>query len=130
VPANPQALRFSFAYLQTDHPQFPFASCTGEYFNALLSKLTFYSTMPVDHFVQEDAVQHRHTITWLDTSIPDGFPIVDPNELGTDTAWQFCLDANNGRYHHQWRVHGFVVETTFYVVWLDAVHGLLKRDGE
>lgn len=95
----------------------------------MLSKMKYYEAMAVDHFVQEDEKEKRHTIIWETTDEPDGFPLIDPIDVGTDTAWQFCLYDERGKLHSSWRIHGFLQNTTFYVVWLDPDHQLICMDG-
>jgi len=125
VPEDRRVLNFSFKYLQTDHPRFPIFNCDNGFFTALLEKLKFYEAMSVDDFVQEDFREKRHTIVWANTNEPNGFPNIDPNEIGTDTGWQFCLFGEDGKMHPLWRVHGFVLDRTFFIVWLDCNHCLI-----
>lgn len=60
-----------------------------------------------------------HPIDFADERVSvDGFGIrgdIDADEL----AWQFALSANE-----HGRVHGFLVDDTFFVRWLDPEHNL------
>jgi hypothetical protein len=126
VPGNPKALRFSFKHLQADHERFQASRCETGFFEAMLETLKYYSSMSVDHFVKEDDLEKRHLIIWENTQVPLGFPLVDPDELGTDSAWQFCLRGKNGKICYAWRLHGFLLEEIFYIVWLDSEHKLIE----
>ncbi|MGI9069853.1 MAG: hypothetical protein ACR2JB_00635 [Bryobacteraceae bacterium] len=46
-------------------------------------------------------------------------PGVDEDQLAYLEAWQFEVCPGK-----QWRVHGFISEDTFYIVWLDPEHKL------
>jgi hypothetical protein len=88
--------------------------------------MQYYGKMPVSYFVQEDAAECRHTIQWPETNIKDGFPTAKPDDIGTDIAWQFGIRDINGNVRKTgWRIHGYVIGTTFYVVWLDPNHALI-----
>jgi hypothetical protein len=82
--------------------------------------------MAVDEFLEYDHKDHKHPILWEESNVPDGFPNIDNNELGTDAAWQFCL-YESSKAHPDWRVHGFAVDEIFYVVWLDPNHELTSK---
>jgi hypothetical protein len=129
IPANERGLRFSFLYLQADHKKFPLSACTAEYLSALIERIKLYETYSVDAFKTEDHEQHRHCLTFGESTEPDGFPNIDPtaDDLWTDDSWQFCLPGVPGEESWGWRVHGFINKYTFYIVWLDPHHQLCKR---
>jgi hypothetical protein len=122
VPVDQRKICFSLEYLDLNHPRFKFEECTKEFYDALFREITTYQTYTVDMFTQPDPREHRHSIYFPGTHVPDGFN-VDPNdeELWTDSAWQFAL------HHSQkqpvgWRVHGFLAEETFYKSSTRLVH--------
>ncbi len=81
-----------------------------------------YSASSVDEFLDQNNKEHRHLIDFGATSEKDGFvgaPGVDEDQLNYAQAWQFGVSAKK-----DWRVHGFVIGDTFYVVWLDPRHRL------
>jgi len=81
--------------------------------------------MSVDHFKIPDNKACRHTIDWAITNIPTGFASSKPDDIGTDEAWQFGLQDEEGNVKKTpYRVHGYVYERTFYIVWLDHNHFL------
>jgi len=54
-------------------------------------------------------------INFPDTPEPNGFIGLgfDPDQLEYQEAWQFELSPVE-----EWRVHGILIDDTFYVVWL------------
>lgn len=124
IPVDQRYVRFSFEYLDLSHKRFRLEECSLEYLQALIREILKYQKFTVDKFIQADPREHRHPIYFPDTHEPDGFD-VDPSseELWTDTAWQFGL-ASGSHHKNGWRVHGFLAEETFYIVWLDPKHRL------
>jgi len=125
TPVDKRCVRFSFEFLDPDHPHFSLESCSKEFLVALLREILSYQDFTVDAFTQPDPKAHRHPIDFPSTSEPNGFTNVDPNreDLWTDSPWQFGLsDGKLARV--AWRVHGFLSEETFYIVWLDPTHHL------
>ena len=84
--------------------------------------MRIYSAGSVDEFLDQNNKEHRHVIDFEATREKDGFmgaPGVDEDQLNYAQAWQFGVAVKT-----EWRVHGFVIEDTFYVVWLDPMHRL------
>ena len=54
----------------------------------------------------------------LATTRPDGFTALNDRFRGYP-GWQFCISANE-----HGRVHGIIMDDTFYVIWLDKDHNL------
>lgn len=125
VPVDERCVRFSFEYLDLDHRRFHLRHCSKPYLDALLKAILRYQTITVDAFTHFDRREHRHPISFSDTSEPNGFGKIDPQreELWTDAAWQFGL-RDSANPNPGWRVHGFLSDETFYIVWLDPVHAL------
>ena len=94
----------------------------------LLSQLQRFSTWSVDRFTDQNNKDHRHIIDFDRTSELDGFinaPNIDRDQLGYQDAWQFSVDPD--RPESLWRVHGILIDDTFYVVWLDPEHKLYPK---
>jgi hypothetical protein len=112
------ALRFSFKYLQTDHASFTVLDRDGEYFRVLLARLRELSSMQVTEFRSHHSKTLRiHRISFCDGRVSvRGFAIPGGADFDEE-AWQFSLSANE-----HGRVHGFLIDDTFYVRWLDPDH--------
>ena len=119
-PPPAPTLKFSFKYLQPDHPAFHAEQRQGEYFRTLLARMRDLCCMNVLEFRDQHSKALRiHRIEFGDTRVSvRGFGISGGDEFD-DEAWQFALSANE-----HGRVHGFLVDDTFYVRWLDPDHRL------
>lgn len=60
----------------------------------------------------------NHEHDWTETSRPDGFSHLNAHYRAYP-GWQFSLTANE-----HGRVHGIIIDDTFYVIWLDKDHAL------
>jgi hypothetical protein len=126
VPVNKRHLKFSLEYLQLNHPRFPISNCSKEFFVALFGEVARYQEFTVDAFTYSSPAERRHPIHFPGTHEPNGFQNVNPsqdNGLWTDSAWQFGVPAENGGIGG-WRVHGFISDEVFYIVWFDPLHQL------
>ncbi|MBZ5628113.1 MAG: hypothetical protein LAO06_04520 [Acidobacteriia bacterium] len=121
VPAENRPLRFSFKHLDTANRKFQLADCNAEFFRALVERIRDYSSWTVDDFCDQNNNEHRHVIHFPDTTEPNGFAGLgfDPDQLEYHEAWQFELSPIE-----EWRVHGILIDDTFYIIWLDADHNL------
>ncbi len=126
IKEDSQRVRFSLAYLEPDHAKFPISACSRDYFEALFREILRYQTFSMDQFRDLKNAEKRHQTYFKDTSEPDGFTNIDPSqeELWTDDAWQFALPGERGAESERWRVHGFIADGSFYIVWLDPFHRL------
>jgi hypothetical protein len=123
-PLN-KPIRFSFKHLDIDHEKFHVSKCYVDFMKALLVRLYVFSTWTVDVFVDQNNKEHRHIIDFDQTSEKDGFvkvPNIDPEQLGYHDAWQFGVRPEE--YENVWRVHGILIDDTFFIVWLDPEHQL------
>jgi hypothetical protein len=97
--------------------------CPREFFSALMDRLSAYSDMAVEDFREQNSRDRRHVIDFEQTTEKSGFlgaPGVDGNnDLAYSEAWQFGLSRDE-----RWRVHGFIIDDTFYIVWFDPNHSL------
>lgn len=121
---NPETdpLKFSFRHLHSDHPRFGIQECNLEFFSRLFERLQLYSNLSVGDFKDQNNNENRHMIDFDQTTQRDGFagaPEVDVDQMNSRPAWQFAVCAKN-----RGRVHGFILDDTFYVIWLDPFHRL------
>jgi len=116
-------LLFSFKYFDADHERFQMGNCPSGFFCGLIREIVRYESFTVEEFLDQNNRDHRHLIDFSSTTEPDGFTRVDPDtdEVWTETAYQFGLNGDAGE-QTDWRVHGFVADRVFYVVWFDSQH--------
>lgn len=112
-------LRFSFELFdQADQELCPQSFRDG-YTQTLMQRLRDISTWKVNDFCTKfDKALRNHQHDWSKTSRPEGFGNLNDHFKGKD-GWQFCLSANE-----HGRVHGIIIDDTFYVIWLDHDHRL------
>lgn len=113
-------LRYSFKYLDTSDPRFRIADRDGVYFRTLLARLKELSSFRLSEFRNSRSGTLRvHRIDFRDQRVASrGFGI--PGGESYDRhGWQFSLSANE-----HGRVHGFLIEDTFFIRWLDPDHNL------
>lgn len=117
-------LTFSFRHLDLNHDKFSVEGRDGRYLTKLLSRLRDVCCMTMAHLkADRSKALHSHPIRWPETSEPDGYSHLN-EQLQSCEPWQFSVSGNE-----YGRVHGFVIDTIFYVVWLDPDHQLYpKRD--
>ncbi|NJN92221.1 MAG: hypothetical protein HC878_18885 [Leptolyngbyaceae cyanobacterium SL_5_14] len=149
---KPQGISFSFKYYQDGHNKF---SCNGKaatYWLTLIDRLKALSGLSNQELlVNRSSTLRCHPIRWEDTS-ENGFGLPNEEQL-VDTPYQFSLSSNeHGRgVHpsfvigagearanyktkckigmHPGRVHGFLIDEVFYIVWLDPDHLLYRAQG-
>lgn len=113
-------IRFSFKFLDETDDAFQFEGNQPHYFLKLLQRLRDMSRLEMSD-VLRNLGQHKgmrcHPIDWSETTRVNGFGI--PIDGADANAWQFSLTSNE-----HGRVHGFLIESTFFVVWLDPQHNL------
>ena len=117
-------LTLSFALFREREP-FTLAAGGEGYASALFARLRDVCNMtPAALRADRSTALRYHPVRWADTTEPAGFDHVNPRTLAQIVPFQFAVSAN--KYG---RVHGFWVEDTFYVVWLDPAHALYARPG-
>ena len=109
---------FSFKYLQTTHRKFQFSHKDSQYFCKLLDRLKHICELSW----QEMRTTHKeslrcHDHRWHETTEPNGFGL--KGQIADLQGWQFQLSSNE-----HGRVHGFFLDTVFFIVWLDPEHKL------
>lgn len=115
---NKELVKFSFKYLKKDNKKFDFDTCDASYFLNLMERLKNVSTMDITTFRTNGGKSLRaHSIDW-DKTTENSFDIPGQEQLVYE-PYQFSLSANL-----YGRVHGFLIENRFYIVWLDRNHSL------
>lgn len=112
-------LRFSFEFFDHSDAEVCPSSFRDGYTQTLMQRLRDVSTWTVRRFCQRcDQALRNHQHDWAKTTRPDGFRSLNEHYRAIP-GWQFCLSANE-----HGRVHGIIIDDTFYVVWLDHDHAL------
>ena len=120
-PLPPDAIiRLSFKCLDLfSNGKFGIHRCRDGYLQKLLERLKDLSSLTQTEFRTSRSPSLRiHEIDWATTSEPDGFTSLN-EQLRALQAWQFEITRNE-----HGRVHGFLLEDTFFVVWIDPDHRL------
>jgi hypothetical protein len=118
VGAGDGRVRFSFKYLDTTHPKFAFKSQGSAYLVVLLDRLRDLSQLTMQELLSSRSKALRcHPIDWDEVS-EDSFGIPNEEQIASQ-PYQFSLSSNA-----HGRVHGFIIDTLFYIVWLDPNHAL------
>jgi len=115
-------LRFSFKYLDFANAKFLPSDCGHEYLCRLFKILHLFSDWRVGDFVDQNNNEHRHIIDFEHSTEPNGFQIPDAEQMGYEEGWQFSVQPDV--HYYRGRVHGVLVDDTFYIVWLDEHHQL------
>ncbi|HHY66013.1 MAG TPA: hypothetical protein GX517_02215 [Alicyclobacillus sp.] len=117
---------FSFIYLDLEHEAFNCGGTEVGWFRSLFEILGEISRMKRNEFRVQSYRRFRiHSHNWdkaaYKFNLPDGLM----EQLEEDKCIQFGLSKANGR------VHGFLIDNVFYVVWLDPHHNLypMERHG-
>lgn len=87
------------------------------YTQTLMARLKDLSSWTVRQFTthQHKSVRN-HSHDWPKTARTNGFTHLNATYRDIP-GWQFCLTANA-----HGRVHGIIIDDTFYVIWLDQDH--------
>ena len=117
-----KTLKFSFKYLDINHPKFSVTAKDGQYFSKVLERLKKLSELKVIEILRNRSSSLRaHPIKWRETTEPRGFQHLN-EQLQSETPYQIQISANA-----HGRVHGFFLEDTFFIVWFDPDHNLYTR---
>jgi len=129
VRVDQRSTTFSLRYLDPTNEKFKLDDCCDSFFRHLLRKMKDYGNLSIDEFRDENIDPHRHRITFENSTEKDGFPFTE-DDVGSDEAWQFPLaEGSPGSKEAAWRVHGFIRDSVFYIVWLDHSHRLFLDGG-
>ncbi len=120
---KPQGISFSFKYYQDDHNKFFCNEKAATYWLTLIARLKALSGLSNQELLGNRSRTLRcHPIKWKDTS-ENGFGLPNEEQL-VDIPYQFSLSSNE-----HGRVHGFLIDEVFYIVWLDPDHLLYPARG-
>lgn len=112
-------IKFSFRFLDLNHPRFDPSLGNDGYLACLLERLRDVSDIRVSEFRSTKSKALRaHKHDWDKTTEPNGFAHLN-SQLRDCEPWQFELTANE-----HGRVHGILLDEVFYVVWMDPKHQL------
>jgi hypothetical protein len=120
VPAD-ESLKFSFKHLDLlSNNKFSLALCADGYLEKFLTRLRdICKGVTISEFRRGTSPSLRaHPITWEETTEKLGFTCLS-HQLRALEAWQFEITSNK-----HGRVHGLLLDNTFYVVWIDPCHKL------
>lgn len=84
-----------------------------------------FSDWRVGDFVDQNNNEHRHIIPFETSAEPNGFQIPDADQMGYVEGWQFSVQPDI--HYYRGRVHGALVDDTFFLVWLDPGHLLFPE---
>jgi hypothetical protein len=116
-PLTDDKMAFSFKHLDLTSTKFSLAHCKTTYLQKFLERLKALNGMVVDEIRSNKSKSIRaHSIDWSDTSEKSGFSTLN-DQLRNLPAWQFEISSNE-----HGRVHGFFIDRTFFVVWIDPNH--------
>lgn len=118
-------LRFSFKFFDgADEALCPRAFPNG-YTRTLMERLRDLSGWTVNQFESRyNKAVRNHKHDWQKTKRPNGFSNLN-EQFQAYPGWQFQLSANE-----HGRVHGLIIDNTFYVIWLDVDHNLYGGPGQ
>jgi len=119
LPPATETLKFSFRHLDTHTEKFLVSNCDAEFLRQFVNTIRELSSWTVEQFTNHHNNEHRHIIWFPDTTEPEGFPNLDKEQLSYHESWQFQLSRER-----DWRVHGILIDDTYYIVWLDPRHAL------
>lgn len=118
--SNNDRITFSLKHLALEDKTFRIPE-EKKYLKHFLEKLNFISKqtkLTISHHSQS---LHYHPIHWDKTSKPNGFHFLD-EQLQDCIAYQFSIST--GTFG---RIHGFFIDTIFFIVWIDPDHKLIER---
>jgi len=119
ISADNTTLRFSFKHLDLNHKKFSIEGQSHDYFHKVLERLKNLSTVTTRELITNRSPSMRsHPIDWENTSEHSGFNHLN-SQLRDLRAYQFQISSNA-----HGRVHGFILENIFFIVWLDPDHSL------
>ncbi len=114
-------ISFSFKYFISVDGKFEPYSWNADYFTTLIERLKELSRLSVQQFYSNRSKSLRsHPIDWNGTT-EDSFGLPQEDQI-VHVPYQFELSANE-----YGRVHGFIIDSVFYIRWLDPDHNLYSK---
>jgi hypothetical protein len=112
-------LKFSFRFFDNSDSEICPAAFRDGYTQSLMQRMKDLSSWTVKKFTGSmDKSVRNHSHDWGKTARPAGFANLN-SHFRDYPGWQFCISANE-----HGRVHGIIMDDTFYVIWLDHDHVL------
>lgn len=119
TPLPDSKLKFSFEFFDASDVELCPAKFRDGYTQTLMQRLRDVSSWSVTTFCgKQDKSLRNHQHDWTKTSRPHGFSHLNDHYKAIP-GWQFCLSANE-----HGRVHGIIIDETFFIIWLDHDHKL------
>lgn len=116
---------FSWKYFDKEHQVYNCGGVEMPWFISFLETLKSVSSLTIKDLRKEEGKRKGlrfHTIRW--NKVQHKFPFNDLFfEQIESNSYQLSLSKANGR------IHGFLIENKFYIVWLDPHHQLELMDG-
>ena len=123
-----ERLSFSFCFFDRTREEFNCGGAESSWFIGLMDRLRDLSQLTISQF-KDPATQERlriHNHSWE----------LVQDKLNLSEQW-INQYAEDGRFYQisiskaKGRIHGFMIENTFFIVWLDPDHNLypMKRHG-
>jgi len=119
VRADNETLRFSFKHLSLNNKRFSIQGKNHDYFGKVLERLKNISSLKASELFSNRSPSLRaHPIDWSKTTEKHGFAHLN-SQLKQIPAYQFQISSNE-----HGRIHGFILENIFFVIWFDPEHKL------
>lgn len=119
-------VRFSFIYFDRKHELFTCGKAPHGWFLVLFENLKEISKLTKNEFLYNPKYKNHydpHQHNWSELDKRRHYPLPENMfEQIKDDCWQFRLSTSNGR------VHGFMIENVFYIVWLDPHHNFYPNE--
>ena len=114
-------IHFSLRFLDCTNSDFSFDKREPDYYSKLIRRLKDVSQLKAQElFSNRSSGLRAHPIDFINDNVSEKtFGVKGWKEID-DLAYQFEVAQSLGR------VHGFLVDTTFYVRWIDPDHNLYK----
>ena len=121
IPSPPGEVSFNFRRLTRKGKKFNYYKCDSQYFQKLIERLKWVSSMTRLELVSTPSKSLRsYSIDFSDPKLSE--KTFGLSKDLDDTAWQFQISQR--KYG---RVHGYFLGDVFYIVWLDPEHELYSK---
>lgn len=122
INSSGDLISFSLKHFDNSNEKFSLSSKKAQYFVKVFERLKGISSMKYIELLQNrSSALKAHPIKWEDTSETDGFQHLH-SQLQDITPYQFEISKNE-----HGRIHGFIIDSVFYIVWFDPEHRLYSK---
>lgn len=133
IEDNDTNFKISFTELDLKNKKFSISEIKdnrikSQHYDDFLNKINEYSKITEfkkyinsNHWYRN--TNHIHPIDWNDNRIREScFTSLNKNKMEQikDECWQLGINQT-------FRIHGYFIENTFYIIWLDPNHNLYER---